>query len=411
MATMIIVEDESFERNALKNCIDWELVGVKIVGEAANGAQGLSMAMELKPDIVLTDVNMPVMNAIEMTERIRRFLPETKILFLSSYDDFDYARQGIDLGIFSYITKPVKEMELLRSVKKAVDQITEKELEKKLYSKIKNNYEMSLKLAKQAFISRILMNIAVDKEEAAQMDLIWMCGEAAGLGLIVTAFEEEKTEYLDKALDELTNRCQRFCKKPVNICFTKGNLVTIFLTGQEETVTKVGNLIKDFLSEKQCRLLRQEWAYDGTGEQCAGQLYDGIWQRSLRFADIPVEAETEKKRGKQQIVAEVENIIRTQYAASLSIETIAKAMHFTPNYLGTVFKTVKGIGINRYLMNVRMENAQKLLRESSISVSEIALQCGFDNVTYFHSSFKKETGMTPSEYREAYAIHGNTGTI
>lgn len=72
MATLMIVEDESFERNALKNSIDWELIGVKVIGEAANGAQGLNLAMELKPDIILTDVSMPVMNAIEMTERIRK---------------------------------------------------------------------------------------------------------------------------------------------------------------------------------------------------------------------------------------------------------------------------------------------------------------------------------------------------
>ena len=169
MATLMIVEDESFERNALKNSIDWELIGVKVIGEAANGAQGLNLAMELKPDIILTDVSMPVMNAIEMTERIRKILPETKILFISSYDDFEYARQGIELNIFSYMTKPVNEM-LLRNVKKAVDQITEKELEKRLYNKIKNNYEVSLKLARQALVSRVLMNVAVDSEEAKQLN-------------------------------------------------------------------------------------------------------------------------------------------------------------------------------------------------------------------------------------------------
>ena len=170
MATLMIVEDESFERNALKNSIDWELIGVKVIGEAANGAQGLNLAMELKPDIILTDVSMPVMNAIEMTERIRKILPETKILFISSYDDFECDRQGIELYIFSYMTKPVNEMLLLRNVKKAVDQITEKELEKRLYNKIKNNYEVSLKLARQALVSRVLMNVAVDSEEAKQLN-------------------------------------------------------------------------------------------------------------------------------------------------------------------------------------------------------------------------------------------------
>lgn len=68
------------------------------------------------------------------------------------------------------MTKPVNEMLLLRNVKKAVDQITEKELEKRLYNKIKNNYEVSLKLARQALVSRVLMNVAVDSEEAKQLN-------------------------------------------------------------------------------------------------------------------------------------------------------------------------------------------------------------------------------------------------
>mgnify|MGYP001773661639 FL=1 len=173
-----------------------------MIGEAANGAQGLNLAMELKPDIILTDVSMPVMNAIEMTERIRKILPETKILFISSYDDFEYARQGIELNIFSYMTKPVNEMLLLRNVKKAVDQITEKELEKRLYNKIKNNYEVSLKLARQALVSRVLMNVAVDSEEAKQLNLGWMLSrDGESLGEIVTAFDEEKTDCITRGLD------------------------------------------------------------------------------------------------------------------------------------------------------------------------------------------------------------------
>lgn len=73
MVTMVIVEDERFEREALKNCIDWELIGVEIVGEAADGASGLSMVIEKKPDIVLTDVCMPVMDAIEMSKKHKKY--------------------------------------------------------------------------------------------------------------------------------------------------------------------------------------------------------------------------------------------------------------------------------------------------------------------------------------------------
>lgn len=387
MATLMIVEDESFERNALKNSIDWELIGVKVIGEAANGAQGLNLAMELKPDIILTDVSMPVMNAIEMTERIRKILPETKILFISSYDDFEYARQGIELNIFSYMTKPVNEMLLLRNVKKAVDQITEKELEKRLYNKIKNNYEVSLKLARQALVSRVLMNVAVDSEEAKQLNLGWMLSrDGESLGEIVTAFDEEKTDCITRGLDSLTKTCRSQCSKVVNICLTRGNLVTVFCIspeGMTDAAGKLEKLVDEFFGEKNCKILRRE-------SVC------------LIYASAQVEVGAERKKGKAQIVSEIENIIQTQYTSPITIESIAKAMHFTPNYIGTVFKTAKGCGINRYLMGVRLENAQRLLKESDLPASDIALQCGFDNISYFHSSFKKEKGITPTEYRQKY---------
>lgn len=402
MATMIIVEDESFERNALKNYIDWELIGVQIIGEASNGVQGLNIAMELRPDIILTDVNMPVMNAIEMTERIRKFLPATKILFISSYDDFEYARQGIELNIFAYLTKPVNEMQLLRSVKKAVDQITEKELERKLYDKIRDNYEVNLKLVSQALVSRILMNIDVDKEQVNQLNLGWLYEGEGRLGELIVTFEEGRTEHLDRHIDLLTEACRNFCRKVITICMNRGRMITVFRTQEErvrETMEQLESVIRGFLEEQECRAVRVETVYDETGNRSAGVLYDRIRQKCLLYSNTIPDPLADRKKGKQQIVAEIEKIIQTQYASSLTIESIAKAMHFTPNYIGMVFKTVRGMGINRYLMNVRMENAQRLLRESDLSVGDIALQCGYENVTYFHSCFKKEAGITPNEYR------------
>ena len=75
-------------------------------------------------------------------------------------------------------------------------------------------------------------------------------------------------------------------------------------------------------------------------------------------------------------------------------------MHFTPNYIGSTFKSLKKLSINRYLMNVRLEKAIDLLRAGNLQISEIAIQCGYENANYFHTVFKKERGVTPNEYRQ-----------
>ena len=132
MITMIVVEDGNLERAFLKNCIDWELIGVQIIGEALNGSQGLSLVLELHPNIVLADVRMPVMDGIEKSKKIRNIAPDTKIIFLSSYDDFEYAKQAVNLNAFAYVNKPVNEGELLKIIKHAADEIAEKTMEKRL---------------------------------------------------------------------------------------------------------------------------------------------------------------------------------------------------------------------------------------------------------------------------------------
>ena len=110
-------------RKGLTFALNWLDMGCIIVGDGQGRAEGLETIRREQPDIVLTDVCMPVMDAIEMSKNIRSIVPETKIIFISSYDDFEYARQGISLSICAYVTKPVKEEELLRVVKKAADDI------------------------------------------------------------------------------------------------------------------------------------------------------------------------------------------------------------------------------------------------------------------------------------------------
>lgn len=406
MPTMILVEDESFERASLKNCIDWDMIGVRIIGEAENGSQGLAMVMGLHPDIVLTDVMMPVMNGIEMTRQIRNFAPETKILFLSSYDDFEYAQQAIDLNICAYVTKPVNEGNLLRLVKRTVDEITDKALENKLYNKIKNDYKSNLNLARQAFINRILAGMPVNQEDAHNLDLEWLCESTGYHCILLSFYEKEKVQTVETNIDILNRRCLQVCGMVTNICIHAGVLITLASFPQEagESIIKeLEQTLIHFFNEKGCSEIRVEKAC-GRGQSISfTELYEEILRRNANVGAILVPEVTEKKKNKQQIVEEIEKIINTQYNLPLTIESIAKMMHFTPNYIGTTFKIVKKISINRYLTNVRLEKAEELLKDKELTINDIAIQCGYNDITYFHTTFKKEKGITPSEYRRSCA--------
>ncbi|WP_440897829.1 response regulator transcription factor [Amphibacillus sp. Q70] len=118
MYKMLIVEDEDIIREGLRYILDWTKLHCVVVGEAINGEEGLQKIAELKPDIVLLDVNMPLKNGIEMLEACEnRNLFST--IILSGYDDFSYAKKAIQFGVSEYLLKPVDHRELEAAIKRA----------------------------------------------------------------------------------------------------------------------------------------------------------------------------------------------------------------------------------------------------------------------------------------------------
>lgn len=116
MLKVLIVENEALERVHLKNLIDWEALGYQVVGEAENGGDGLVLIGALQPDIVITDIRMPVVNGLElMAATIGPHRPE--FLIMSGYDDYDLVRRGLTLGAYDYLRKlDVSQSSLLQAL-------------------------------------------------------------------------------------------------------------------------------------------------------------------------------------------------------------------------------------------------------------------------------------------------------
>ncbi|OCN03746.1 hypothetical protein A4S06_05140 [Erysipelotrichaceae bacterium MTC7] len=107
MVSIFLVEDERLARESIRDNIDWESHHVKFLGEASDGELALPMILEQKPDIVLTDVKMPFMDGLELSEIVKERLPDTKIIIISGHDEFEYARNAIALGVSEYLLKPI----------------------------------------------------------------------------------------------------------------------------------------------------------------------------------------------------------------------------------------------------------------------------------------------------------------
>lgn len=117
---VFIVDDEYLIRNLIKMKVNWEKVNMEVIGECGNAEDALNMLDELKPDIIFTDICMPSMNGIEFSKVIKDKHPNTKIVVVTGYDDFNYARDSVRIGVSDYILKPINSdeiMEVLERVK------------------------------------------------------------------------------------------------------------------------------------------------------------------------------------------------------------------------------------------------------------------------------------------------------
>ena len=116
--TVLIIEDEFYFRQALKQYLSSHADEFSLCGEARNGEEGLQKIMELKPDIALVDITMPLMDGISLIRKAREAGSKTRMIILTGYGEFDYAKQAIQLGVQDYLLKPLQSDELYQSLSK-----------------------------------------------------------------------------------------------------------------------------------------------------------------------------------------------------------------------------------------------------------------------------------------------------
>lgn len=120
MYKVMIIDDEKALRNLLKKIVPWEELGLVVVGEAASGSEAIHIMDDIQPELVLVDIRMPFMDGIEFSRLARKRYPGLKIVILTAYNEFDYARACIGIGVSDYLLKPVNRREVYQVLEKIV---------------------------------------------------------------------------------------------------------------------------------------------------------------------------------------------------------------------------------------------------------------------------------------------------
>ncbi len=177
MIKILIVDDEAIIRKGIITSIDWESMGMTVVGEAANGREGFEKALLLQPDIVITDVRMPVVDGLELTKLLRENMPDVRVVIISGYDEFKYAREALRMGVNEYLLKPIGADELIKIMRKQCDEIIKKNNEISQDIRIKTIFRENLIYMQTRFITSILkgdggtISDIIDKSQELNVDL------------------------------------------------------------------------------------------------------------------------------------------------------------------------------------------------------------------------------------------------
>jgi len=123
MYKVLLVDDVEMIIEGLKVMIDWKNLGFEICGEAYNGEEGLEKAIKYLPDVIITDIRMPIISGLELLGKIKEVAPLCKVIILSGYNDFEFAREALEKGAVAYLLKPVTSEELKEKLQKIKESI------------------------------------------------------------------------------------------------------------------------------------------------------------------------------------------------------------------------------------------------------------------------------------------------
>jgi Response regulator receiver domain./Bacterial regulatory helix-turn-helix proteins, AraC family. len=236
---VLIVDDEYLIRNLLKKRINWEEYGMTIVGEASNAHQALDMVDELVPDIIFTDICMPFIDGIEFSRMVIEKYPEIKIVIVTGYDEFEFARKSVKLGIADFILKPIRVSELINVINRLKKKIYEERDRNKEFEKLKQEFKQSLPFLREKFLNRLILQ-PLPEQEISDKCTYYNIPLADGKGNYQVAVieimlpKEEQTEEQSILLTmECRKKVETFFHDTENAIFTDGKNRIVIITNDD----------------------------------------------------------------------------------------------------------------------------------------------------------------------------------
>lgn len=267
MLKIFLAEDEVIVRETIKRMIPWEDLGFELVGEAADGEMALPLLIRQKPDLLITDIKMPFMDGLTLAKVAKKEIPGLKVVILSGYDDFNYAKQAINIGVEDYLLKPITKNALIERLSEIRSKYENEKTQKEYYEKFHREMQAYEKNSSRDFFEALV---------SGSMDMmeIYRRSEKLGLDIVAEAYniliftmnceedfsgqkerysrwEAESLEFLEKFFAENTSAMLFRC----NI-FSYG----VLIKGEKETIEEnTRNCVNEIMRILDRREQKRQW--------------------------------------------------------------------------------------------------------------------------------------------------------
>ncbi|AIQ60076.1 response regulator [Paenibacillus borealis] len=416
MIKLLIVDDDMWIREGLRRNIRWEQAGIEVAGTAADGEEALKLMEELRPDLVLTDIQMPFLDGLQLAERINGEYPGTKVVFLTGYDDFSYAKQALRLQAADYILKYEDNEVILNAVASAASTLLADkrgaEQARKSQALIQNKFfaELFEGCANPEWARKELDNLGIAAPEACfQVAVI----QPEDNRRFARAGEGDNAELL---LFSIHNICSELesGEFPYRYPAVYNNRVNLlFNLPAPEDREGAAEQLAEHLGEIRRTLETCLKLQISVG---LGSCREGIGRIAISYGEAlnaaqlkPVIGEAgvfvsgeirHSQNSHHTLLKEMEQYMRQHFhEEELNLTAIAGHVHISSAYASTLFKKYKGMNLSEYLIQLRIDKAAELLSTTDAKSYEVSEQVGYRNPQYFSVLFKKHYGKSPSEYR------------
>lgn len=357
MYSVLIVDDDKTVRYMLKRYKNWDSYGLSIVDEASDGKEALKKLAANHFDLMLTDIKMPGMDGIELLTELKILEWDICVIFLSTHSDFNYAKQGIRLGVFDYMTKPINDDVLGDTLKRVQMFLDFKNLQKNRVEEEKRQLEEGLKLYSP-------------KNRNKKITILLLSGSS------------EAVDEAQEAFDEV-----------VGVLGQDGFKIRMLIENMVLEISEGIYSVFPWLDKiEDVSIKGSMTGVQGLDEIQA--LFVGCVDRMLEMIK---KYELHQTDG---IVRKTSAYVFNHVEENIKLEMVAKELNISKDYIGKLFKHKTGHNFHNYVTKVKMEHAKNLIRTGAYKNYEVSERLGYSKPDYFARLFKDYTGYTPIEFRK-----------